>query len=41
MLGLVAVDTYYGESHVLQGISLNVDQGSLIAFLVVIEKNPC
>jgi len=33
MLELVDVHTYYGESHVLQGISLNVDQGSVVALL--------
>ena len=33
MLQLVDVHTYYGESHVLQGISLNVDQGSVVALL--------
>jgi len=33
MLELVDIHTYYGESHVLQGISLNVDQGSVVALL--------
>jgi branched-chain amino acid transport system ATP-binding protein len=33
VLELVDVHTYYGESHVLQGISLNVDQGSVVALL--------
>jgi branched-chain amino acid transport system ATP-binding protein len=33
MLELIDVHTYYGESHVLQGISLNVDQGSVVALL--------
>jgi len=33
MLELVDVHTYYGESHILQGISLNVDQGSVVALL--------
>jgi len=33
MLELVDVHTYYGESHVLHGISLNVDQGSVVALL--------
>ncbi len=33
MLELVDVHTYYGENHVLHGISLNVDQGSVVALL--------
>ena len=33
MLELSDIHTYYGESHVLQGISLNVDQGSVVALL--------
>jgi branched-chain amino acid transport system ATP-binding protein len=33
MLELIDVHTYYGESHVLHGISLNVDQGSVVALL--------
>ena len=33
MLKLVDVHTYYGESHVLQGISLEVKEGSAVALL--------
>jgi branched-chain amino acid transport system ATP-binding protein len=33
MLELIDVHTYYGESHVLQGVSLKVEQGSVIALL--------
>jgi len=33
VLELSDIHTYYGESHVLQGISLNVDQGSVVALL--------
>ncbi len=33
MLQLVDIHTYYGESYVLQGISLEVKQGSLVALL--------
>jgi len=33
MLELTDVHTYYGDSHILYGISLNVDQGSVVALL--------
>jgi len=33
MLKLVDIHTYYGESHVLQGVSLEVGQGSVVALL--------
>jgi branched-chain amino acid transport system ATP-binding protein len=33
MLELTNVHTYYGESHVLNGISLKVEQGSVVALL--------
>ncbi len=33
MLKLVDIHTYYGESYVLQGISLEVNQGSIVALL--------
>ena len=33
MLELVDIHTYYGESYVLQGISLNVKEGSVVALL--------
>jgi len=33
VLELSDIHTFYGESHVLQGISLNVDQGSVVALL--------
>jgi branched-chain amino acid transport system ATP-binding protein len=33
MLELVDVHTYYGETHVLQGISLQVGEGSVVALL--------
>jgi branched-chain amino acid transport system ATP-binding protein len=33
LLELADVHTYYGETHILQGISLNVAQGSAIALL--------
>lgn len=33
MLELVDVHTYYGESHVLHGISLKVEEGSVVALL--------
>jgi len=33
MLELTDVHTYYGDSHILYGISLNIDQGSVVALL--------
>jgi branched-chain amino acid transport system ATP-binding protein len=33
MLKLVDIHTYYGESYVLQGISLEVNQGSIVSLL--------
>ena len=33
MLELVDVHTYYGESYILQGISLEVKEGSVVALL--------
>lgn len=33
MLELVDIHTYYGESHILQGISLEVKEGSVVALL--------
>jgi len=33
MLELVDIHTYYGESHVLQGVSLKVEKGSVVALL--------
>ena len=33
MLELVDLHTYYGESYVLQGISLEVKKGSVVALL--------
>jgi len=33
MIELVDVHTYYGESHILHGISLNVERGSIAALL--------
>jgi branched-chain amino acid transport system ATP-binding protein len=33
ILELKEVHTYYGESHVLQGVSLNVGEGSVVALL--------
>jgi branched-chain amino acid transport system ATP-binding protein len=33
MLEVVDIHTYYGESHVLQGVSLKVEQGQVIALL--------
>lgn len=33
MLELLDVHTYYGESYILQGISLNVPEGSVVALL--------
>jgi branched-chain amino acid transport system ATP-binding protein len=33
MLELVDIHTYYGESHVLQGVSLKVEKGSVVAVL--------
>jgi branched-chain amino acid transport system ATP-binding protein len=33
MLELEGIHTYYGESHILQGISLHVDHGECVAFL--------
>ncbi len=33
MLELIDVHTYYGESYVLQGISLEVKEGSVVALL--------
>jgi branched-chain amino acid transport system ATP-binding protein len=33
MLKLIDVHTYYGDSHVLQGVTLNVDRGTVTAVL--------
>src|SRR5689334_12807855 len=33
MLIVDAIHTYYGESHILQGVSLQVDKGELVALL--------
>ena len=33
LLRVEAVDTFYGRSHVLQGLSLSVDRGSVVALL--------
>ena len=33
MLELVDIHTYYGESHILQGISLEIKEGSVVALL--------
>ena len=33
MLELIDIHTYYGQSYVLQGLSLNVDEGSIVALL--------
>ena len=33
MLEVVNVDTYYGQRHVLYGVSLNVPEGSIVAML--------
>ncbi len=33
MLNLVDIHTYYGQSHVLHGVSLNVKEGSVVALL--------
>ena len=33
MLELLDIHTYYGESHVLHGISMTVQQGSVVALL--------
>jgi len=33
MLNIVDVHTYYGDSHVLQGVTLNVDKGTVTAVL--------
>jgi branched-chain amino acid transport system ATP-binding protein len=33
MLVVDAIHTYYGESHILQGVSLNVEAGELVALL--------
>ncbi len=33
MLTVEDIHTYYGDSHVLQGLSLNVDQGEVVALL--------
>ena len=33
MLELVDIHTYYGESHVLQGVSLKIESGSVVALL--------
>ena len=33
MLALAGIHTYYGESHILQGISLHVDEGECVALL--------
>src|SRR5262245_61863013 len=34
MLAVEDIHTYYGESHVLQGVSLTVDRGQVVAILV-------
>ncbi len=33
MLELTDIHTYYGESYVLQGVSLRVEKGSVVALL--------
>jgi branched-chain amino acid transport system ATP-binding protein len=33
MLGVEAIHSYYGESHILQGVSLQVEKGELVALL--------
>ena len=33
MLELIDIHTYYGESYVLQGLSMNVEEGSVVALL--------
>lgn len=33
MLKVIDIHTYYGESHILQGVSLNVPEGSVIGIL--------
>jgi branched-chain amino acid transport system ATP-binding protein len=33
ILELQEIDTYYGQSHVLQGISLNIDEGEVVSLL--------
>jgi len=33
ILEIEAIDTYYGQSHVLQGISLSIDQGEVVSLL--------
>ena len=33
LLQVENVDSYYGQSHILQGLSLHVDQGSVVALL--------
>ena len=33
MLEVHDIHTYYGDSHVLQGISLKVEEGSVVAIL--------
>lgn len=33
LLEVEGLNTYYGESHVLQGMSLKVDQGELVCLL--------
>ena len=33
ILELIDIHTYYGESHILQGISLKIDSGSVVALL--------
>jgi len=33
LLQLDAVDTYYGQIHILQGLSLSIDQGELVCLL--------
>ena len=33
MLGLKEIHTFYGQSHILRGISLNVDSGEVVCLL--------
>jgi len=33
LLALEAVETYYGESHILQGVDMEVDKGKVVALL--------
>ena len=33
MLEVKDIHTYYGESYILQGVSLKVDQGSIVGIL--------